>query len=1441
MTGLISVAGSTPSDTGFELKSVRYDGPGSNNGTSYLTKTFPAGGNQKTWTLSVWVKKSGVNVGQQNIICPTGTPESQLGFNGDYLHMYEGGSVFNLRTMEVFRDPSAWYHIVVAVDTTEAIEANRIKMYSNNRLITVFNSPSEDNYPAQDTSLKWNAAVEHAISKYGHTTGAYFVGYMAEFYWIDGYQLTPSSFAATNELTNQWQPLNPVDIKPTLTFGTTGFYLPFSNDALATSFTDSAETSIVTFTSSGTTTWTAPSGCTSVDYLVVAGGGGGGNGKATAQHSGGGGGAGGVRSGTSFSVTPGTSYTVTVGAGGAGNGANGSDSVFSTITSTGGGYGGTNHGAGASGGSGGGGAAGSGSGGAASPVTDPVQGYAGSSGTGDNASGGGGGASEVGQTAGPGDYPGGAGGDGVSSSISGSAVTYGGGGGGAGLHYTPAGGAGGAGGGGAGATYNGGATIAATAGTANTGGGGGGGTYQITTGAAGGSGIVILDMNVSEPPRHAITVNGDTKNVRLSTTPFEALNDIHIIGPKIGSSSLAFYADGSYLSFADSDDFNLSDQPFTWEAWVYPVDRGTGTWGTLMEHHQSSSERTYLRIENQVNGVHLNRYEFEIDNSGTNFSVNSDFAPNYYHWQHVAVCRVGDVFTMYVDGVAQSTPVTNSLTINNRSASFLIGQWTGSNTSGDWLGYMQMIRFSNVARYTSNFTPPAALFTSDASTVFLIQSNTTMGSTTITDSGPDSRTVNGTASGVKHVANKIGTGMSQGYKTGGTTAADAIRAPLVSKGLFDVWEDGSDWTLEAWVCVNDVPSGSEYWTWIGGYEDDDNKWTVGYDQSSSNGLWWYMRKGGSTVVDHYSGSDGLLTDTNWHHVAFTKTGSGTHTLKAYFDGTEVMDTTDDQSDTFAGYLNIGCIHATAGGFPGFMDEVRISNTVRYTGTFTPSTTAFKDDKNTVLLLHMDGGGGIDPETNLPTIDPGQGTYFWDASTDAIFYDAAGAPTNKSIINFDGTGDYFTVPPSSDFSFGTGSYTWEAWVYMNPGATGADFFWDQRKDQSNGIYVLWRDTGLIETGTGDPPVQSSTDAVVHGQWYHVAVVRNGSSAITIYVNGISVGTGTLSTDIDTSSTANYIGSGQAAPENPLNGKMDQVRISNIARYTSAFTPPTEPFTTDANTMLLLQSDWSEGGLGADHSENYNYWTPTNLGVDDMMPDSPMNNFCTWNAADKRSYNGSNATLAEGNLKGTTSSGYGGAASTFLIPPTRKWYAEFYIDVVDASGDLFVGLFDSTTMWTVTKPYDNPVKCGCYRDDGLFIYTGGNNTSTDFATFDDGDIIGVAVDMDNDKLWVSKNNVWQGENSPNPSTNTAGYSLPINVDYVYSFGNGTVSNSAELTGNWGQDSSFHGETTAQGYQDANDKGDFYYAPPTGFLALCTDNLSAPNIALPGENFNTSPLYG
>ena len=239
-----------------------------------------------------------------------------------------------------------------------------------------------------------------------------------------------------------------------------------------------------------------------VDYLVIAGAGGGGG--PSGGNYGGGGGAGGYRTsvGTSggggsaesaLTLSFGTTYTITVGAGGATN-VVGSNSVFSTITSLGGGRGGYDGGtvtpqAGGTGGSGGGGTGGSG--GAGSGTAN--QGFNGSAGNGGSQppGGAGGGAGGAGGAT-VSDGAGGAGGAGVSSSITGSSVTRGGGGGG-GAGISRAGGAGGSGGGGAGGTQ----TVSGTAGTTNTGGGGGGqggSAGGATTGGAGGSGVVILSI-----------------------------------------------------------------------------------------------------------------------------------------------------------------------------------------------------------------------------------------------------------------------------------------------------------------------------------------------------------------------------------------------------------------------------------------------------------------------------------------------------------------------------------------------------------------------------------------------------------------------------------------------------------------------------------------------------------------------------------------------------------------------------------------------------------------------------------------------------------------------------------------------------------------------------------------------------------------------------------
>lgn len=253
-----------------------------------------------------------------------------------------------------------------------------------------------------------------------------------------------------------------------------------------------------------------------VEYLVLAGGGGGGGGSNAGGYTGGGGGgAGGLRTGI-IDVVNGVTYNVTVGAGGSAGapatfGSNGSSSVFSSITSNGGGRGSNGAGIAYDGTGGGGGGAGGSGGGSGYRFTVGGAGTSGQgnnggfAGTGEEGSGGGGGAGAVGSngSTSPAQYTGGNGGAGANSSITGTLVTYAGGGGAGGLGdggYDGKGGTGGIGGGGTGGGRNGVYTTPggdATAGTTNLGGGGGGGTRNVggntpALGAAGGSGVVII-------------------------------------------------------------------------------------------------------------------------------------------------------------------------------------------------------------------------------------------------------------------------------------------------------------------------------------------------------------------------------------------------------------------------------------------------------------------------------------------------------------------------------------------------------------------------------------------------------------------------------------------------------------------------------------------------------------------------------------------------------------------------------------------------------------------------------------------------------------------------------------------------------------------------------------------------------------------------------------
>jgi hypothetical protein len=391
-----------------------------------------------------------------------------------------------LQSNAVFRDVSAWYHIVLSVDTTQATDTNRVKIYVNGSAITF----SSATYPTLNYDLQVNTSSYTNKIGYSAGTSQYFDGYLADVNFIDGEQLTPTSFAEEDATTGQWKPKAFDGV-----YGTNGFHLDFKDSsdigkdvsvsayitATGGTVTTDGDYKVHTFNSSGTFEVTNTS-TTGLEYLVIAGGGSGGwgnNGSGRTRNAGGGG-AGGYLTSTAHSVTV-QSYTVTIGAGGAAStiwgyrGDSGTDSTFSSFTSIGGGAGGgSRNEVPLAGGSGGGG--GTTIGGASATSGQGNSGGAGSSdGTSPNcAGGGGGGAGGAGNSA-SGDS-GGNGGNGSSSSINGVSTARSGGGGGSGAGSDGAGGTGGGG-------------TAGGSGTVNTGGGGG---ADVLSGAAGGSGCVII-------------------------------------------------------------------------------------------------------------------------------------------------------------------------------------------------------------------------------------------------------------------------------------------------------------------------------------------------------------------------------------------------------------------------------------------------------------------------------------------------------------------------------------------------------------------------------------------------------------------------------------------------------------------------------------------------------------------------------------------------------------------------------------------------------------------------------------------------------------------------------------------------------------------------------------------------------------------------------------
>ena len=354
------------------------------------------------------------------------------------------------------------------------------------------------------------------------------------------------------------------------------------------------------------------------------------------------------------------------------------------------------------------------------------------------------------------------------------------------------------------------------------------------------------------------------------------------------------------------------------------------------------------------------------------------------------------------------------------------------------------------------------------------------------------------------------------------------------------------------------------------------------------------------------------------------------------------------------------------------------------------------------------------------------------------------------------------------------------------------------------------------------------------WYHMVVAcdttqATASNRVKLYLNGSQITAfdtanyPSLNANLNYNTTDPYwIGRSYGSTYNnkylsefySIDGQaLDPTSFGEFDSDSGIWKPIAYTGTYGTNGFFLEFKDSS--ALGDDSSTNGNDFTVNNLTSIDQTTDTPTNNFCTANPLHFNATIPSANTLSDGNLTFTSSQGasaYPAFYST-IGASQGKWYAEFKVTTAN-SAIIGIGSGIATGGFLGGGLYDY-----AYYYDGTF-YNNGSNQGTQ-SSYTDGDIISVAMDLDNNKIYVAKDNVWQ--HSGDPSAGTGGFVITAPASnntgtYLIAYGDAGGGTPA-IQGNFGNPPF----AITTGNEDANGYGNFEYAVPPGFYALNTKNLA------------------
>ena len=493
------------------------------------------------------------------------------------------------------------------------------------------------------------------------------------------------------------------------------------------------------------------------------------------------------------------------------------------------------------------------------------------------------------------------------------------------------------------------------------------------------------------------------------------------------------------------------------------------------------------------------------------------------------------------------------------------------------------------------------------------------------------------------------------------------------------------------------------------------------------------------------------------------------------------------------------------------------------------------------------------------------------------------------LKFNGSNHYLTRQSATAPNFSAGNQkTWTCSFWIKKTGFGSTvMLLSTILNNANEFNIYISADGYFSVGTQTTTLLQSSEALLDAtNWYNLIVrmdttQSSDSNKLRLYINGneASYGTDNRSSisendDLGLLSGINHYYGIRSNGSMPFDGYMAELNVvdgsslgpTSFGELKNGTWIPVEyssSYGTQGWRLQFINTTLNSSGaagssstVGADTSGNGNHWQAENITSDDSnIPDSPENNFCIFNFSDP-----TNMTLAEGNLETDKASNASndGVNGTFLLT-SGKWYFEFKpkyfsggsggfgnVGVRNPSGSAKDALGSGNAPnATVLYLFDGNVQD--FNSDTTYFPSGGSGNT--YGATGSEMIYGVALDMDNGKIWFSINGTYP--NSGNPATGANEARDDINTNHPDGVYPAVSSYNVAFIANFGQNPSFNNDVGNSGHSvgtesDSKGIGLFRYAPPSGYLAICSSNLSdttiSPNKSSQADDhFVTVPYTG